>query len=185
MSKSRSSRILFGLSGSIAAYKACQVISRLVQAGHEVQTVATAGALRFVGAATLEGLSGKPVFSDIYREGAMMDHIHLARWADAAILCPASASTIGRLANGIADDPVGALFLAWDFKKPYWIAPAMNSSMLAHPAVQANLAKLREWSAIVLPTDAGNQACGEVGDGRLLDPLEIEKIVRGRLEGAV
>lgn len=176
------SKVLFGLSGSIAAYKACQVISRLAQAGYEVQTVATRGALQFVGKATLEGLSGRPAFADLYEEGAMMDHIHHARWADAAVLCPASASTIGRLANGIADDPVGALFLAWDFQKPYWIAPAMNASMLAHPAVQANLAKLREYGAIVLPTDAGNQACGEVGDGRLLDPLEIEKLIRARME---
>lgn len=176
-------KILFQLSGSIAAYKACQVISRLVQAGHDVQVVCTAGALQFVGKATLEGLSGKRVFSNLYEEGAMMDHIHLARRADAAILCPASASTIARLAHGLADDAVGALYLAWDAKRPYWIAPAMNSSMIAHPAVQANLQTLRERGAIVLPSESGHQACGEVGEGRLLDPLEIEKIIRDRLEG--
>ena len=175
-------KILFQLSGSIAAYKACQVISRLVQAGHDVQTVATRGALQFVGAATLEGLSGKRVFSDLYEPGAMMDHIHLARWADAAILCPASASTIARLAHGLADDTVGALYLAWDANRPYWIAPAMNASMITHPAVQANLRTLRERGALVLPTDAGHQACGETGEGRLLDPLEIERLVREKLE---
>lgn len=177
-------KILFQLSGSIAAYKACQVISRLVQDGYEIQTATTPGALQFIGKATLEGLSGRPVFDDLYQPGAMMDHVHLARWADASILCPASASTIGRFAHGIADDPVGALFLTWDFKKPYWIAPAMNSSMLGHPAVQSNLSRLREYGAIVLPTDAGNQACGETGDGRLLDPCAIEKIVRHKMEGA-
>ncbi len=181
---SKRNKILFQLSGSIAAYKGCQIVSRLVQAGYEVQTVATRGALQFVGKATLEGLSGRPVFDDLYAPGAMMDHIHLARWADAALLCPASASSIGRLAHGIADDPVSTLYLAWDFAKPYWVAPAMNSSMIGHPAVQANLALLRGHGALVLPTDAGHQACGETGDGRLLDPLEIEKIVRARLENA-
>src|SRR6185437_4487803 len=80
-------KILFQLSGSIAAYKSCFVISRLVQNGHEVQPVATRGALEFVGAATLEGLAGKPVFSDVYETGRMMDHIHLAKWADLAIVC--------------------------------------------------------------------------------------------------
>src|SRR4051812_28836342 len=117
--------VLFLLSGSIACYKACTVISRLTQAGVGVQTVATPAALQFVGAATLEGLSGRPVFSDLFAPGRALDHIELARGADLALLCPATANTINRLAAGLADDPVGALFLAWELKdKPWWIAPA-------------------------------------------------------------
>ncbi|MBI2606451.1 MAG: phosphopantothenoylcysteine decarboxylase, partial [Deltaproteobacteria bacterium] len=131
-------KILVQLSGSISAYKACYVISRLVQSDFEVQTAATANALRFVGAATLEGLSGKPVFSDAYETGRMLDHIHLAKWADLAILCPASANSISRLASGLADNALGSLFLSFDpSKKPYLIAPAMNQAMFSHPATQA------------------------------------------------
>ncbi|HEX4924910.1 MAG TPA: flavoprotein [Bdellovibrionales bacterium] len=172
MTTSRS-KILFQLTGSIACYKACQVISRLVQNGFEVQTVCTASALQFVGPATLEGLTGRPVFSDVYEHGRMMDHIQLAKWAELAIVAPASANTINSLAAGLAQDAVGALFLAYDLKKPYLIAPAMNSQMLAHPATQASLSKLRAWGVNVLETDSGNLACGDVGEGRLLEPEKI------------
>src|SRR3954464_8269644 len=127
---SRSPNVLFLLSGSIACYKACTVISRLTQAGVTVQTVATPAALRFIGAATLEGLSGRPVFSDLWEPGRALDHIELARAADIALLCPATANTINRLAGGLADDPVGTLFLAWELHdKPWWVAPAMNGRM--------------------------------------------------------
>ncbi|MEO7598720.1 MAG: flavoprotein, partial [Opitutus sp.] len=100
--------VLFLLSGSIACYKACTAISRLAQAGVTVQTVATPAALRFVGAPTLEGLSGRPVFSDVFEPGRALDHINLARAADLAIVCPATANTVNRLAAGLADDPIGA-----------------------------------------------------------------------------
>src|SRR5688572_26965557 len=127
--------VLFLLSGSIACYKACAVISRLTQAGVTVQTVATPSALRFVGAATLEGLSGRPVFTDIFETGRALDHIELARAADLAIVCPATANTINRLSAGLADDPIGTLFLAWEMKqKPWLLAPAMNGRMWEHPA---------------------------------------------------
>jgi phosphopantothenoylcysteine decarboxylase/phosphopantothenate--cysteine ligase len=180
MSKSKS-KILFQLSGSIAAYKACHVISRLVQDGHEVQTVATQSALQFVGPATLEGLTGKPVFTDLYETDKMMDHIYLSKWADLAIICPASANTINSLAAGLASDPIGALFLSYDLKKPYLIAPAMNQQMFKHPATQAALAKLETYGVKILPTDEGHQACGDQGPGRLLDPEEVLKTVRGYL----
>ena len=167
-------RILFQLSGSIAAYKSCHIISRLVQAGTEVRTACTPNALRFIGTATLEGLTGHPVFTDAYERGRMMDHIHLAKWADLAILCPASANTINRLASGTAEDAVGSLFLAFDLaSKPYFVAPAMNEAMFRHPATQASLAKLASWKVRVLPTDTGHQACGDTGPGRLLDPDKI------------
>ena len=126
--------VLFQLSGSIAAYKACHVVSRLVQAGCAVQTVATRSALEFVGPATLEGLTGRSVATDTFAPGSLMDHIHLVRRADLIVLCPATANTINRLAAGIADDLIGTMFLAFDFGVPYVIVPAMNAAMYEHPA---------------------------------------------------
>jgi phosphopantothenoylcysteine decarboxylase/phosphopantothenate--cysteine ligase len=166
--------LLLCLTGSISAYKACTVISRLAQAGVTVQTVATPAALRFVGAATLEGLSGRPVFSDLFEAGRALDHIELARTADLALVCPATAHTLNRLAAGLADDPVGALFLAWEFGvKPWWVAPAMNQRMWSHPATAGSLARLRDWGVRVIEPADGAQACGEVGPGRLADPEHI------------
>lgn len=171
---SRSPNVLFLLSGSIACYKACTAISRLAQAGATVQTVATPAALRFIGAATLEGLSGRPVFTDLFETGRALDHIALARQADLAVLCPATANTLNRLAAGLSDDPVGALFLAWELKtKPWLIAPAMNAHMWAHPATVASLEKLRAWGVQVLDPADGPHACGETGPGRLAEPDHI------------
>src|SRR5918995_607457 len=158
-------RVLFQLSGSIAAYKACHVVSRLAQAGCDVQTVATDGALQFVGRATLEGLTGRAVATDTFEAGSQMDHIHLVRWADVIVLCPATANTINRLAAGIADDLVGTMFLAHDFTKPYVVVPAMNAAMYAHPATAASLDRLRGWGVEILEPDAGSLACGEIGPG--------------------
>lgn len=165
--------VLFLLSGSIACFKACSVISRLAQSGVTVQTVATPAALRFVGAATLEGLSGRSVFTDLWEEGRALDHIELARQADLAIVCPATANTLNRLAAGLADDPVGALFLAWERQKPWWVVPAMNAHMWAHPATQASLEKLRSWKVRVVDPVEGSHACGEDGSGRLAEPEQI------------
>lgn len=170
----RKPRLLFLLSGSIACYKACVAISQLVQAGIEVRTVATPAALQFVGKATLEGLTGQPVFTDLWESGRAMDHIDLARWADLALVCPATANTINRLAAGLADDPVGTLFLAWELdKKPWWIAPAMNVAMLNHPLTQASLQKLSATGVRVLETGSGTLACGEEGAGRLMEPEKL------------
>ena len=169
-----SSNVLFLLSGSIACYKACTVISRLAQTGVTVQTVATPAALRFVGTATLEGLSGRPVFTDVFEPGRALDHIELARAADLALVCPATANTINRLAAGLGDDPVGTLFLAWELKqKPWLIAPAMNAMMWEHPATTASLATLRRWGVRVLDPVEGPHACGEGGPGRLMEPEQI------------
>jgi phosphopantothenoylcysteine decarboxylase len=174
--------VLFFLSGSIACYKACTAISRLTQAGVTVQTVATPSALRFVGEATLEGLSGRPVFTDLWAPGRALDHIELARAADLALLCPATANTINRLAGGLADDPVGALFLAWELKdKPWWLAPAMNGRMWEHPATTASLATLRSWGVKVLDPIEGPHACGEAGPGRLAEPDSIAAAVLAAL----
>lgn len=180
---SRSPNVLFLLSGSIACYKACAVISRLAQAGVTVQTVATPAALRFIGPATLEGLSGRPVFSDLWEAGRALDHIQLARAADLALVCPATANTVNRLAAGLADDPVGALFLAWELKqKPWWVSPAMNHRMWEHPATTASLDKLRGWGVRVLDPVEGPHACGEAGPGRLAEPEQIAAEVLAALK---
>jgi phosphopantothenoylcysteine decarboxylase/phosphopantothenate--cysteine ligase len=100
-----------------------------------------------------------------------MDHIDLARWADLALVCPASANTLNRLAGGLADDPVGALFLAWELqKKPWWVAPAMNTAMWVHPATTASVARLSGMGVRVLAPESGALACGEIGAGRLMEP---------------
>ena len=180
---SRSKNVLFCLSGSIACYKACAVISRLAQAGVTVQTAATPAALRFVGAATLEGLSGRPVFSDLWQPGRALDHIELARAADLALVCPATANTVNRLASGLADDPVGALFLAWQLgEKPWWIAPAMNARMWSHPATRSALERLRSWNVRILDPEEGPHACGEEGPGRLAEPEKIAAAILRELE---
>lgn len=166
-------KILFQLTGSIAAYKACQVISKLAQQGHHVQVVASKAALEFVGEPTLEGLSGRAVVSDLWEAGRAMDHIHLVRWADLIVLAPASANTVNKLAQGVGDDLITTMALAHDFTKPFLIAPAMNTAMYAHPTTQASLRKLTEIGYQVLKTGAGNLACGEQGSGRLLEPPEI------------
>lgn len=182
MSRPAEARILFQLSGSIACYKACDLISRLVQRGIEVQTVASAGALRFVGEATLEGLSGRPVFTDVYEPGRMMDHVRLARRADVALLCPASADALNRLAAGLAGDAIGALFLAWEIAdKPYLVAPAMNATMWSHPATRASCKRLAGFGAQILPVAAGRLACGESGEGRLSAVDDIEAAVLAAL----
>ena len=175
MSNVREPKLLFLLTGSIACFKACELISRLAKRGVAVQTVASAGAMKFVGAATLEGLTGRPPFTDLYEGGRAMDHINLARWADVAIVCPATANSINRFAAGLADDAAGALFLAWEpAKKPWLIAPAMNATMWDHPATRASRELLARHGARLLPVGDGRLACGETGEGRLLEVAEIE-----------
>ncbi|MBE2216419.1 MAG: bifunctional phosphopantothenoylcysteine decarboxylase/phosphopantothenate--cysteine ligase CoaBC [Opitutaceae bacterium] len=174
-------KILFELTGSIAAWKACAVISRLVQDGHEVQTIATAAALQFIGPATLEGLTGRRVRSDMWDRGTAMDHINLVKWADVVVVCPATANTINKLAAGLADDLVGALFLAHDWKKPFLLAPAMNPAMWAHPATRAGVEKLRGWGVKILPVARGRLACGDEGEGRMIEPEEILAAIRESL----
>lgn len=174
-------KILFELTGSIAAWKACGVISRLVQDGHEVQTIATPSALQFIGPATLEGMTGRPVRSGLWDSGTAMDHINLVKWADLVVLCPATANTINRLAAGLADDLAGALFLAHDWRKPYLVAPAMNPAMWAHPATRAGVETLRGWGVRVLPVARGRLACGDEGEGRMVEPDEILAAIREAL----
>ena len=174
-------RILFQVSGSIAAYKSASLLSKLVQSGCEVQVVATPSALKFIGEATLEGLTGRPVLTDMFQSGQLMDHINLVKWADLVVLAPATANTINRLAQGLADDLIGALFLAHDWDKPYLLAPAMNTRMYQHPATQQSLSRLKEWGVKVLGTADGYLACGDEGQGKMMEPENLLEIVERHL----
>lgn len=163
------SKVLFILTGSIAAYKACQALSRLNQAGVDIQVVATTAALQFIGKATIEGLVGKKVLTDLYEDGQMMDHIRLVRWADLIVVAPASANYINKIASGVADDLASTIFLAHDFTKPWLLAPAMNAAMYKHPNTLLSLEKLKKFGVEVIEPSFGNLACGEVGPGRLVE----------------
>src|SRR6478736_4440373 len=175
------SNLLVVFTGSIAAYKACEVVSQLVQRDHTVRCVATEAALRFIGPATLEGLTGSPVPAGVFESGHALEHINLTRWADLVVVCPATANTINRLAAGLADDLPGALFLAHDRTKPWLVAPAMNPVMWAHPATQAAVAKLASWGVQFLPVGEGRTACGETGEGRLAEPAVIVSAIEAAL----
>lgn len=167
------SKLLFSISGSIAVYKSADTISKLVRKGYEIQVVASKSALKFIGAATLEGLTGKEVMTDIFKNGKMMSHIDLVKWADIMILAPATASTINSMRSGLGDNLLLSLFLAHDWKKPYIIAPAMNTKMWTHPATKKSLKQLVEWGANVLEPNTGDLACGDYGPGRMVEPKEI------------
>lgn len=175
------SKILFILTGSIAAAKACSVISTLVQRGHKVRTVSTAAALRFVGPATLEGLTGEPTYSDLWAPGAALEHIDLVRWADVVVVCPVTAHSLNRFAAGLADDLAGALLLARERSKPLLFVPAMNPAMWSHPATQASVARLKEWGAGFVAPGSGRTACGEEGEGRMAEPGMIVTAIEALL----
>jgi phosphopantothenoylcysteine decarboxylase/phosphopantothenate--cysteine ligase len=166
-------RILLGVSGGIAAYKAAELVRRLRDAGAEVQVVMTAAATEFVTPLTFQALSGRPVRTSLWDSAAeaAMGHIELARWADRILIAPASADLIARLAAGMGDDLLTTLCLA--SAAPLFVAPAMNQQMWAHPATQANIATLRQRGATLLGPAAGDQACGETGPGRLLEAHDI------------
>lgn len=174
-------RVLLGVTGGIAAYKAAELVRRLRDAGAEVRVVLTENASRFVTAMTFQALSGNPVRSSLWDEGAeaAMGHIELARWADEILVAPASADTIARLAQGRADDLLSTLVLA--SSAPLSVAPAMNQQMWAQPATRANIDLLRQRGVRVLGPASGSQACGDVGEGRLLEPGElVEAMLKAR-----
>lgn len=166
-------RILLGVSGGIAAYKAAELVRRLRDAGADVRVVMTEAATHFIGAATFQALSGNPVRSSLWDPAAeaAMGHIELARWATRIVIAPASADVIARLAHGHANDLLSTLCLATT--APLTLAPAMNNRMWLHPATRANVALLCERGALLLGPDDGAQACGEFGPGRLLEPDAI------------
>ncbi len=158
------------MSGSIAGYKVCSLISKLVQNNFKVKVAMSASAQKFVGAATIEGLTGNAVHTDTFEPGLAMEHIHLARWADLILVAPATANTINKMNQGVGDDLLSTIFLAHDFEKPFLLAPAMNTKMYLHPATQKSIAGLKAMGVEILETASGVLACGEVGYGRLLEP---------------
>ena len=166
-------RILLGVTGGIAAYKAAELVRRLRERGAEVQVVMTAAAREFIGALTFQALSGRPVRTDLWDSAAeaAMGHIELARWAEAVLVAPASADFLARLAEGRADDLLATLCLAT--AAPIAVAPAMNRLMWAHAATAANVARLRQRGVQVFGPGEGEQACGEIGEGRMLEPPEL------------
>jgi phosphopantothenoylcysteine decarboxylase/phosphopantothenate--cysteine ligase len=174
-------RILLGVSGGIAAYKSAELVRLLRAGGAEVQVVMTAAAQQFIGPLTLQALSGRPVRASLWDAAAeaAMGHIELARWADLILLAPATADLLARLAQGRADDLLTTLCLASD--RPLRVAPAMNRLMWAHPATASNLALLRARGVRVLGPGIGEQACGETGEGRMLEPAELAAAVLAEL----
>jgi phosphopantothenoylcysteine decarboxylase/phosphopantothenate--cysteine ligase len=168
--------IVLGLSGGIACYKSAELVRELGRAGATVQVVMTESAERFITAVTLQALSNRPVVTSQWdlREPNAMAHINLTRGADAVLVAPCSADFMARLAQGRADEILSLLCLARPIERcPLLLAPAMNREMWAHPATQRNAAQLRADGATLLGPGAGDQACGEIGDGRMLEPLEI------------
>ena len=168
--------IVLGLSGGIACYKAADFTRELVKAGATVQVVMTEAAEHFMTAVTMQALSQRPVFTNQWdaRAPNSMAHINLTREADAVVIAPASADFIAKLVQGRADDLLSLLCLARPLQRcPLLVAPAMNREMWAHPATQRNLTQLRADGATVLGPGVGDQACGETGDGRMLEPTEL------------
>ena len=166
-------RIVLGLTGGVACYKAAELVRLMVRSGASVQVVMTDSACRFITPVTMQALSNHPVYTDTWdaRADNNMAHINLTRHADAVLIAPASADFIAKLALGTADDLLSLLCLARPAATvPLLVAPAMNREMWAHPATQRNMAQVRADGVTVLGPDAGAQACGEVGDGRMLEP---------------
>jgi phosphopantothenoylcysteine decarboxylase/phosphopantothenate--cysteine ligase len=180
--------VLLGVTGGIAAYKAAELTRRLRDAGADVRVAMTAAAREFVTPLTFQALSGNPVHTDLLdpRAEAAMGHIELARWADCVLVAPASADFIARLAHGLADDLLATLCLATD--APVALAPAMNRVMWSNPATQANCDTLNSRAVRLFGPGAGDQACGEEGPGRMLEPdalvaMLAETFVSGELAG--
>ena len=168
--------IVLGLSGGIACYKSAELLRLLTKAGATVQVVMTEAAQAFITPVTMQALSGRAVYTDQWdaREGNNMAHINLSREADVVLVAPASADLMAQVAQGRAGDLLSLLCLARPRERcPLLLAPAMNREMWSHPATQRNVDQVRADGAVLLGPDAGAQACGEVGDGRMLEPQEL------------
>jgi phosphopantothenoylcysteine decarboxylase/phosphopantothenate--cysteine ligase len=172
----RRPRVVLGVSGGIAAYKACEVLRQLTEARHDVTVVATRAALKFVGAATWEALSGKPVGVDVFDEVHEVAHVRLGQEADLVLVVPATADLLGRAAHGLADDLLTNVLLT--ARGPVVFAPAMHSEMWNHPATQANVATLRSRGALVIEPAVGRLTGADSGVGRLPEPAEIVEFAR-------
>ena len=169
--------IVLGITGSIAAYKACTLIRQFVKLGHEVQVVITPAGKEFITPVTLSALTSKPVISDFFaqRDGSWHSHVSLGLWADAMVIAPATASTIGKMAHGIADNMLITTYLS--MKAPVFVAPAMDLDMWAHASTQDNLALLRKRGVTIIEPAEGELASHLVGKGRMEEPERIAEVV--------
>ncbi|MHC4976181.1 MAG: flavoprotein [Planctomycetota bacterium] len=172
----RGRAVIVGVTGGIAAYKTCEVVSTLAQAGVDVTVVMTDAATRFVSAMTFEALSGNPVYTSMWEHKESHDpqHIGLARRADAMLIAPCTMDTLAGLAHGFASDPVTLVCSAMDRnRQPVLVAPSMNEVMLAQPSTQRNIDQLREDGLGIIEPGEGWQACRAVGRGRMAEPGEL------------
>lgn len=169
--------IVLGITGSIAVYKACTLIRLLVKAGAEVQVVITPAGKEFITPITLSALTSKPVVSDFFaqRDGTWHSHVALGLWADAMIVAPATASTIGKMAHGIADNMLITTYLS--MKAPVFVAPAMDLDMFAHPTTQDNLDRLKQHGVHIIESTTGELASHLVGKGRMEEPERIYEVL--------
>ena len=169
--------IVIGITGSIAAYKACLIIRGLIKQGAEVQVVITPAGKEFITPITLSALTSRPVISEFFaqRDGTWHSHVDLGLWADAMLIAPATASTIGKMANGIADNMLITTYLS--MKAPVFIAPAMDLDMYAHPSTQRNLETLKSYGNHIIEPGTGFLASHLEGKGRMEEPENIIKII--------
>ena len=176
-------KIVLGITGSIAAYKACLILRLLVRQGAEVQVVITEAGKQFITPVTLSALSGKPVVSEFFAasDGTWHSHVDLGIWADAMLIAPCTASSLGKMAHGIADNMLITTYLS--MKAPVFVAPAMDLDMYAHPSTQANIDRLRQVGNIIFEPQAGFLASGLEGKGRMEEPENIVATLEKYFEG--
>ena len=169
-------KIVLGITGSIAAYKACLIIRTLIKKGAEVQVVITPSGKEFITPVTLSALTQKPVVSEFFsqKDGSWHSHVDLGLWADAMLIAPCTASTLGKMANGIADNMLITTYLS--MKAPVFVAPAMDLDMYQHPTTTANIQKIKSFGNIIIEPASGFLASGLEGKGRMEEP---EAIVEG------
>ncbi|MGP1350593.1 MAG: bifunctional phosphopantothenoylcysteine decarboxylase/phosphopantothenate--cysteine ligase CoaBC [Hoylesella marshii] len=175
-------KIVLGITGSIAAYKACTIIREFIKRGAEVQTVITPSGKEFITPITLSALTRKPVISDFFsqRDGTWHSHVDIGLWADAMVIAPCTASTLGKMATGIADNMLITTYLS--MKAPIFVAPAMDLDMYAHPATQKNIKTLREYGNIIIEPASGFLASGLEGKGRMEEPEKIVAFIDHHFE---
>ena len=177
----RNKKIILGVSGSIAAYKAVELLRLLVRQDASVHVVMSTNAAKFVTPLTFEALSGNPVYHQVYNTSStmFMEHIRLVESADLLLVAPATAGIIGKMANGIADDPLSNLFIS--YKGHIIVAPAMNDDMYANFAVKENIKKMKGRGVVFIEPKEGELACGSIGQGRLAEPLDLMDAVKIKL----
>ena len=174
-------KIVLGITGSIAAYKSCLIIRELVKRGAEVQVVITPAGKEFITPITLSALTQKPVISDFFsqRDGTWHSHVALGLWADAMLIAPCTAATLGKMATGVADNMLITTYLS--MKAPVFIAPAMDLDMYAHPSTQQNLERLRSFGNVIIEPQSGFLASGLEGKGRMEEPEKIVEVLENSL----